>query len=113
MLCSVLTEVLFKTKGVQLCVWILFWQPPLGNGDDGRHAEIPKPHEPQRGGSRCPGQTRGPRWEAAQPQAAQHRVGNTLHRQICAYCVAALKGMLEGGGAHEPGVVIEVYNFIT
>ena len=25
-------------------------QPPLGDGDEGGHAEVPEPHEPRRGG---------------------------------------------------------------
>lgn len=93
---SVLIEILLKNEGVQLHALILFWQPPLGNSDDSCHAEVPQPHEPQCGGGRCPGQTRGPQWEAAQPQAPQHRVGNTLHREVGAYCAAG-QGRDAGG----------------
>lgn len=79
-----------KTVSVQPRVLVLFWQSPLGNSNDSCHAEVPKPDEPQRGRSRCPGQTRRQEREAAQPQAAQYRVGNTLHCEIGGYCGAEL-----------------------
>lgn len=98
---------------MQLSVPIVFGQSPLGNCDDSCHEEIPQPHEPQRGGSRCPGQTRGSQREAAQPQAPEHRVGNPVHCEIGGYCVIGQKGTPKGGEAPEPAVVIDVDHFVT
>lgn len=93
-------------------VLIVFVQSPLGNGDDSGHEEIPEPHEPQRGGSGCPGQTRGSQREIAQPPAPEHGVGDPLHCEIGACCVTAQKGTPQGREAPGPAVVINVYHFI-
>lgn len=99
---------------MQLNATIVFGQSPLGNCDDSCHEEIPQPHEPQRGGSGCPGQTRGRQREAAQPPAPEHRVGNPVHCEIggCC-CVTGRKVMPRGGEAPEPAAVIDGCRFIT
>lgn len=65
------------------CVLVLSAQPPLGDRDDGRDAEVPEPDEPKRGRGGRAGQTRGPFRKAAQPQTSEHRVGPAFHCKIC------------------------------
>ncbi|XP_063028635.1 PRELI domain containing protein 3B isoform X1 [Melospiza melodia melodia] len=80
------------------CTMEVTEESPLGNCDDSRHEEIPQPHEPQRGGSGCPGQARGSQREAAQPPAPEHRVGNPGH---CEIVTTAFKGMKNCSGLVE------------
>lgn len=52
----------------------------MGDGDQGCHEEVPKPHEPQRGRGGRAGPQSGRRGTPAQPQTPQHRVGPPRHR---------------------------------
>lgn len=55
----------------------------MGDRDQGSHAEVPQPHEPQCFWSGCPGQEGGLTRPFTQHQATQHRVGPSFHGKVC------------------------------
>lgn len=57
-----------------------FQQPSLGNGNQGCHAEISQPYEPQCVWSGCFGQKDRQTRPSTQQKTSQHRVGSPIHR---------------------------------
>lgn len=63
-----------------LYVAFFFQQPSLGNGNQGCHAEISQPYEPQCVWSGCFGQKHRQTRPSTQQKTSQHRVGSSIHR---------------------------------
>lgn len=67
-------------KAFSVLLTFFFQQPSLGNGNQGCHAEISQPYEPQCVWSGCFGQKDRQTRPSTQQKTSQHRVGSSIHR---------------------------------